>query len=42
VQELDASIVVALNQLTPENFTGEPLPGYEANRAFLTPHGPRP
>ena len=37
VQELEPAIVVALNKLTSDNFTGEPLPGYEANRAFLTP-----
>ena len=36
MQELEPSIVVALNKLTSANFTGEPLPGYEANRAFLT------
>ena len=30
---------MALNKLTADNFTGEPLPGYEANRAFLTPQG---
>lgn len=39
VEDLDASIVVALNKLTSDNFTGQPLPGYEANRAFLTPRG---
>ncbi len=39
VQELEPSIVVALNKLTSDNFTGQPLPGYEANRAFLTPQG---
>ena len=37
VSDLDPTIVVALNKLTSENFTGEPLPGYEANRAFLLP-----
>ncbi|HEX2046220.1 MAG TPA: M15 family metallopeptidase [Acidimicrobiales bacterium] len=39
VQELEPSILVALNKLTAENFTGRPLPGYEANRAFLTAKG---
>ena len=39
VQELEPSIVVAVNKLTSDNFTGQPLPGYEANRAFLTPQG---
>ena len=37
VQDLDPTIVVALNKLTSDNFTGRPLPGYEANRAFLLP-----
>ena len=37
VQELEPSILVSLNKLTSDNFTGQPLPGYEANRAFLTP-----
>ena len=39
MQELEPSIVVALNKLTSDNFTGQPLPGYQANRAFLTPQG---
>ncbi len=39
VQDLEPSIVVALNKLTSDNFTGQPLPGYEANRAFLRPQG---
>jgi zinc D-Ala-D-Ala dipeptidase len=39
VQELEPSIVVALNKLTADNVTGGPLPGYEANRAFLQPAG---
>ena len=39
VQEVEPSIRVALNKLTSDNFTGAPLPGYEANRAFLTPQG---
>jgi D-alanyl-D-alanine dipeptidase len=39
VQELEPSIVVALNKLTADNVTGAPLPGYEANRAFLQPAG---
>ena len=37
VQDLEPSIVVALNKLTASNVTGQPLPGYEANRAFLIP-----
>ncbi len=41
VQDLDPSILVALNKLTPDNFTGRPLPGYEANRAFLMPPAAR-
>lgn len=32
---LDSTIVVELRYATPNNFTGAPLPGYLANRAFL-------
>jgi D-alanyl-D-alanine dipeptidase len=39
VQEVEPSIVVALPKLTADNVTGAPLPGYEANRAFLQPAG---
>ena len=39
MQDLEPSIVVALNKLTADNVTGAPLPGYEANRAFLQPAG---
>jgi D-alanyl-D-alanine dipeptidase len=35
VQTLDASIIVELRYATSNNFTGAPLPGYEANRAYL-------
>ena len=35
VRTLDPSIVVDLRYATPNNFTGAPLPGYLANRAFL-------
>ena len=35
VQRVDTSIVVDLRYATPNNFTGAPLPGYEANRAYL-------
>lgn len=35
VRELDPSILVELRYATANNFTGEPLPGYEANRAYL-------
>jgi zinc D-Ala-D-Ala dipeptidase len=35
VQSIDPTIVVDLRYATPNNFTGAPLPGYEANRAFL-------
>ncbi len=35
VRSLDSTIVVDLRYATPNNFTGAPLPGYEANRAFL-------
>jgi D-alanyl-D-alanine dipeptidase len=35
VQTLDPSIIVELRYATSNNFTGAPLPGYEANRAYL-------
>jgi zinc D-Ala-D-Ala dipeptidase len=35
VRSLDPGIVVELRYATSNNFTGAPLPGYEANRAFL-------
>jgi D-alanyl-D-alanine dipeptidase len=35
VRSFDSTIVVDLHYATPNNFTGAPLPGYEANRAFL-------
>jgi len=35
VRTLDQSIVVDLRYATSNNFTGTPLPGYIANRAFL-------
>jgi zinc D-Ala-D-Ala dipeptidase len=35
VRSLDSTIVVDLRYATPNNFTGAPLPGYDANRAFL-------
>jgi zinc D-Ala-D-Ala dipeptidase len=35
VQSLDPAIVVDLRYATANNFTGAPLPGYEANRAYL-------
>lgn len=35
VQSIDSSIVVSMRYATPDNFTGAPLPGYLANRAFL-------
>src|SRR5437868_13072587 len=35
VRALDSSIVVELRYATSNNFTGAPLPGYLANRAFL-------
>lgn len=35
VRSLDSSIVVELRYATANNFTGAPLPGYLANRAFL-------
>jgi zinc D-Ala-D-Ala dipeptidase len=35
VRTLDSTIVVVLRYATTNNFTGAPLPGYLANRAFL-------
>lgn len=35
VQSLDSTIQVEMRYHTANNFTGAPLPGYEANRAFL-------
>jgi D-alanyl-D-alanine dipeptidase len=35
VRTLDSTIVVDLRYATSNNFTGAPLPGYFANRAFL-------
>jgi len=35
VRALDSTIVVTLRYATTHNFTGAPLPGYEANRALL-------
>jgi zinc D-Ala-D-Ala dipeptidase len=34
VQSVDPTIVVDLRYATPNNFTGAPLPGYQANRAY--------
>jgi D-alanyl-D-alanine dipeptidase len=35
VSRIDSSIVVDLRYATSNNFTGAPLPGYGANRAYL-------
>ena len=35
VRSVDSSIAVNLRYFTSDNFTGAPLPGYEANRAYL-------
>lgn len=35
LQRVDSTILVDMRYATPNNFTGAPLPGYEANRAFL-------
>ena len=35
VQSLDPTIAVDLRYATANNFTGAPLPGYDANRAYL-------
>lgn len=35
VRSLDSTIIPAMRYATPNNFTGAPIPGYEARRAFL-------
>src|ERR1700716_3075556 len=35
VQTVDQTIAVDLRSATANNFTGSPLPGYHANRAYL-------
>jgi D-alanyl-D-alanine dipeptidase len=35
LKRLDSSIVVEMRYATPNNFTGAPLPGYLANKAYL-------
>lgn len=35
VHDIDSTIIVRLRYATSNNFTGAPLPGYEANRALL-------
>ena len=35
VRQVDSTIVVDLRYRTGDNFTGAPLPGYEANRALM-------
>ena len=35
VKTVDSTIAVNLRYYTSDNFTGAPLPGYEANRAYL-------
>jgi zinc D-Ala-D-Ala dipeptidase len=35
VRSVDSTIAVDLRYFTADNFTGAPLPGYEANRAYL-------
>ncbi len=35
IRSLDPTIVVEMRYATPNNFTGAPLPGYLANRAYL-------
>ena len=37
IRSLDPSIRVDLRYMTPNNFTGQPLPGYTAPRALLRP-----
>jgi D-alanyl-D-alanine dipeptidase len=35
IRSLDSTIVVDMRYATANNFTGAPLPGYQANRAYL-------
>ena len=35
IRSLDSTIVVDMRYTTPNNFTGAPLPGYSANRAYM-------
>lgn len=35
VRSLDTTVAVEVRYFTTDNFTGAPLPGYDANRAFL-------
>ncbi len=35
VRTIDSTIVVDMRYATPNNFTGAPLPGYEANKAYM-------
>ena len=35
IRSLDSTIVVDMRYATPNNFTGAPLPGYSANRAYM-------
>ena len=37
LQRLDTTFLVDMRYATANNFTGAPLPGYEANRAYLRP-----
>ena len=37
LQRLDTTFLVDMRYATSNNFTGAPLPGYEANRAYLRP-----
>ena len=37
VRSLDPTIPLELRYATPDNFTGRPLPGYDADRALLRP-----
>lgn len=39
VTELEPSIVVSIGKVTSDNVTGQPVAGYEANRAYLLPEG---
>ena len=37
LQRLDTTMIIDMRYATSNNFTGAPLPGYEANKAYLRP-----
>ena len=41
IAEVDPSIVISVGKASNDNVTGAPVPGYEANKAFLPPSAAR-